>query len=317
MNIVILDGYTLNPGDLSWDELKSIGSCHIHDRTPPTEVVARASNAEIVLTNKTVLTREHLAQLPKLKYIGVLATGTNVVDLAAARDRGISVTNVPAYATDAVAQHTFGLLLELVSHIGRQSDSVRRGNWARSKDWCYWDEPLGELAGLTFGLIGFGNVGRAVARIALAFRMNVIVHSRRPSNAAAAEIRFVDRETLFREADVVSLHCPLTDETRNLINAPRLASMKRTALLINTSRGPLIDEPALAEALNAGGIAGAGLDVLSVEPPPSDHPLIAARNCVITPHVAWAARGVRIRLMREAVANLRAFLNGSPRNVVN
>ena len=316
MNIVILDGYTLNPGDLSWDEFKSIGSCQIHDRTPPTEVVARASNAEIVLTNKTVLTREHLAQLPKLKYVGVLATGTNIVDLAAARDRGISVTNVPAYATDAVAQHTFGLLLELVSHIGRQSDSVRRGDWARSKDWCYWDEPLGELAGLTFGSIGFGNVGRAAARIALAFRMNVIVHARRPSNAAA-EIRFVDQETLFREADVVSLHCPLTDETRNLINAPRLASMKRTALLINTSRGPLIDEPALAEALNAGRIAGAGLDVLSAEPPPSDHPLIAARNCLITPHVAWAARGVRIRLMREAVANIRGFLDGSPRNVVN
>ena len=317
MNIVVLDGYTLNPGDLSWDELESIGSCQIHDRISPTEVVARASNAEIILTNKTVLTREHIAQLPKLKYIGVLATGTNVVDLTAARDRGIPVTNVPAYGTDAVAQHTFALLLELASRVGRQSDSVRRGDWARSKDFCYWSEPIEGLAGLTFGIIGLGNIGHAVARIALGFRMNVIVHVRRPQTGVGTEIRFVDLDTLFREADVVSLHCPLTDETRNMINAQRLASMKPTALLINTARGPLVDERALTEALNAGRIAGAGLDVLSIEPPPADHALISAKNCIVTPHVAWGARSARARLMREAVENIRAFLNQSPRNVVN
>ena len=317
MTIVVLDGHTLNPGDLRWDELQALGGCDVYERTPPPEVLARARNAEIVLTNKTVLGREQIESLPALKYIGVLATGTNVVDLAAARERNIPVTNVPSYATSSVAQLTFALLLELTLHAGRHSESVRNGGWSRSQDFCYWEEPLVELAGLTMGLIGFGSIGQAVARIALAHEMNVLACVRRPRADGQAGVRFADLETVFRQSDVVSLHCPLTPDTRHLINARRLSWMKPTSFLINTGRGPLVDEPALADALNSGRIAGAGLDVLSVEPPPPDNPLLQAKNCVITPHFGWATRAARVRLMKVAVENVRAFLNGKPQNVVN
>lgn len=316
MNIVVLDGFTLNPGDLSWDELKALGYCEIHDRTPPAEIRRRAADAEIILTNKTVLTRADLERLPKLKYIGVLATGTNVVDLAVARERGIPVTNVPAYGTKSVAQATFALLLELAHHTGHHAETVRDGQWTNCVDWCYWDFPLVELDGLTMGIVGFGRIGRAVAELAHAFGMNVLAHNPTAKDAPPF-VLFVPLETLFRESDVVSLHCPLTPQTKNLVNAQRLATMKPTAFLLNTSRGPLVDEHALADALNEGEIAGAGLDVLSTEPPPADHPLLRAKNCIITPHNAWATRAARARLMRITVENVRAFLAGKPQNVVN
>lgn len=315
MTIVVLDGYTLNPGDLSWEDLKSLGACEIHDRTPPAEVVRRASAAEILLTNKTPVTREHISHLPKLRYIGVLATGTNIVDLAAARERNIPVTNVPGYGARSVAQMTLALLLELTQHVGLHSQSVREGKWTRSPDWCYWEKPLIELDGLTIGIVGFGNIGRAVSELAGAFGMKVLAFNPKPKPAPTF-VRFVPLETLFRESDIISLHCPLTPETRNLVNADRLAWMKPTAFLINTSRGPLVDEAALGEALNSGRIAGAGLDVLSVEPPPETNPLLHAKNCIVTPHIAWAARAARERLMKTAVENIRAFLAGKPQNVV-
>lgn len=316
MRIVVLDGFTLNPGDLSWNELKSIGECEIYDRSPPDDVVPRAGDAEIVLTNKTVLTRDQIQNLPKLKYIGVLATGYNVVDVAAARERNIPVTNVPTYGTRSVAQHTFALLLELTQHVGHHARTVRDGRWTKSPDFCYWDHPLVELHNLTLGIVGFGRIGTAVGEIASAFGMKVLA-SRATRQSSPSAIQFVDLETLFRQSDVVSLHCPLTPQTRNLVNQERLAMMKPSAFLLNTSRGPLIDEPALVEALNSGRIAGAALDVLSVEPPTADNPLLRAKNCLITPHIAWATRAARSRLMQIAVANVRAFLDGRPENVVN
>jgi len=315
MKIVILDGYTLNPGDLSWAGLETLGGCTVHDRTAPEQIVARAREAEIVLTNKTPLTAETLAALPKLKYIGVLATGYNVVDVAAARERGVPVTNIPTYGTRSVAQMTFALLLELVLHVGHHAETVRNGRWARCPDFCYWDHPLVELEGLTMGLIGYGRIGQATADVARAFGMKVMAYD--PLADAAAHPELTDLETLLRTSDVVSLHCPLTPDNRALINAERLAVMKPTAFLINTARGPLVDEPALAAALNADRIAGAALDVLAVEPPLPDNPLLQAKNCLITPHIAWATRAARSRLMATAVANVRAFLAGKPENVVN
>ena len=316
MKIVVLDGFTLNPGDLSWDELETLGECEIHDRTPANEVVKRATGAAIVLTNKTPVTGESISALPELKYIGVLATGYNIVDVAAARRRNIPVCNVPAYGTKSVAQHTFALLLELTQHAGHHGGTVRDGRWSKSPDWCYWDYPLIELDGMTIGIVGYGRIGRAVGELALAFGMKVLATSASPKQAPRG-VTFVDLETLFQQSDVVSLHCPLTPQTKNLVNASRLGLMKPAAFLINTSRGPLIDEPALAEALNTGRIAGAGLDVLSVEPPQADNPLLGAKNCLITPHLAWATRAARSRLMRAVVANVRAFLAGKPENVVN
>jgi glycerate dehydrogenase len=316
VNIVILDGYTLNPGDLGWDELKALGPCAIYDRTPPAEVLSRAAEAEIVLTNKTVLDRPILQGLPKLRYIGVLATGTNVVDLAAARERGIPVTNVPAYGTKSVAQTTMALLLELTQRVGEHSAGVRAGRWSGNIEWCYWDHPLVELDGLVMGIVGFGRIGRAVAQLAFAFGMRVLTSMPRPQPLPSG-VRAVDLETLFRESDVVSLHCPLTPQTRQFVNAERLSWMKPTAFLLNTSRGPLIDEAALAEALNSGRLAGAGADVLSTEPPSPDNPLLKARNCFITPHLAWGTRAARLRLMKIAVENVRSFLQGKPQNVVN
>ena len=316
MNIIVLDGYTLNPGDLSWDELKALGPCEIHDRLEPAQVPRFAANGEILLTNKTALSREHLRQLPRLKYIGVLATGTNIVDLTAARELGVPVTNVPAYSTRSVAQTAMALLLELTHNVGHHSRTVHEGRWTQSRDFCYWDRPLIELEGLTMGIIGFGRIGRALGEIASALGMRLLVCN--PSTRTLPPLaRQVGLEALLRESDVVSLHCPLTPETTKLVNAERLAWMKPTAFLLNTSRGPLVDEPALAEALNAGRLAGAGLDVLSVEPPPPDNPLLKATNCYITPHFAWATGAARARLMQTAIANIRAFLEGHPQNVVN
>lgn len=316
MNFVVLDGYTLNPGDLAWDELKALGPGAIYDRTSPDELLTRAAHAEILLTNKVELTGRHFAQLPALKYIGILATGTNIVDLAAARERGIAVTNVPAYSTASVAQTTFALLLELTQHVGHHATTVRNGAWSRNADWCYWERPLLELAGLTLGIVGLGRIGTAVARLADAFEMVVLAHNPK-THSAPAYIRWVELEELFRESDVVSLHCPLTPQNRHMVNRERLSWMKPGAFLLNTSRGQLIDEAALAEALNKGRLAGAGLDVLSTEPPPWNNPLLTARNCIITPHLAWATRASRARLLQVAIANIRAFLAGTPQNVVN
>ncbi len=317
MNIVVLDGYTLNPGDLTWDALRALGGCHIYDRTPPAEVLARAAGADIVLTNKTVLSRDIIHALPRMRYIGVLATGFNVVDIAAARERGIPVCNVPDYGTRSVAQHTIALLLELTQRCGLHASDVAAGGWARCPDFCYWESPLVELDGLTLGIVGFGRIGRAVAELGRAFGMNVLVDNHRVPADAPSWVTFVPMDELFRRSDVLSLHCPLTPHTKHLVNAERLALMKPSAFLLNTSRGPLIDEAALAGALNASRIAGAALDVLSVEPPPANHPLFGVRNCLITPHIAWASRAARSRLLHTAVENIRAFISGSPRNVVN
>ena len=316
MNIVVLDGFTLNPGDLSWDALRALGPCEVFDRTPPDQVETRAANAAVVLTNKTVLTAASLLRLPALKYIGVLATGTNVVDLAAARARGIPVTSVPAYSTRSVAQTTFALLLELTHHVGHHAQSVRDGRWSNCADFCFWDTPLLELDGLTLGLVGCGRIGRAVAELAPAFGLQVIAHSPSRQNAPPF-VRWAGLDEVFRQSDVLSLHCPLTPQTRHLVNAERLRLMKPTAFLLNTRRGPLVDESALADALNAGSLAGAGLDVLSAEPPPATNPLLQAKNCLITPHYAWATKAARARLLRLAVENVRAFLAGQPTNVVN
>lgn len=309
MKIVVLDGYTLNPGDLSWDALRELGACEIYDRSGPHEIVPRSASAEIVLTNKVALNRDYLMAVPTLKYIGVTATGYNIVDVPAARECGVMVTNVPTYGTQSVAQMTFALLLELTQHVGHHAQTVRDGRWTRSPDFCYWDHPLIELDGLTIGIVGFGRIGQAVGKLAQAFGMKVLAHSRKQSGA--------DLEKLFRQSDVISLHCPLTPETKHLVNAERLAWMKPTAFLLNTSRGPLIDENALAKALNDGRIAGAGLDVLAIEPPAADNPLLRAKNCFVTPHIAWATRAARSRLMDAAVENVRAFLVGKPKNVVS
>jgi glycerate dehydrogenase len=317
MKIVVLDGYTLNPGDLDWETLQRLGECRIHDRSPSAEVLARAQNTPILLTNKVVLDKHLIHALPELKYIGVLATGTNVVDLPAAREKGIVVTNVPSYGTYSVAQATFALLLEITQSVGRHSQSVRDGNWSRAPDWCYWETPLIELRGLTLGIIGLGRIGHTVAQLGQAFGMKVLANRHGPDSSSPDGVHLMDTETVFRESDVLSLHCPLTAETENLVNKERLALMKPTAILLNTSRGGLVDEQALAHALNNGKLAAAGLDVLRKEPPAPDHPLINARNCFVTPHVAWATHAARKRLLNIAGENVRAFINGHPINVVD
>jgi glycerate dehydrogenase len=314
--IVILDGYTLNPGDLDWSPIEALGKLEVFDRTPPDQILARASQADIVLTNKTPLKRDAIESLQALKFIGVLATGYNVVDIAAAKERGIPVSNVPGYGTPSVAQHVFALLLELTQRTGLHSDGVHAGDWARSVDWCYWRMPLVELSGLTMGIVGYGAIGKAVGRIAQAFGMKVLAATRRPRDDEDG-VQFTGVDEIFRGADVVSLHCPLTPETQGMVNAARLATMKQTAFLINTGRGPLVVEKDLADALREGRIAGAALDVLSTEPPAEDNPLIEAPQCLITPHIAWAARASRQRLMDAVAENVRAFLAGTPVNVVN
>jgi len=316
MKIVVLDGYTANPGDLDWSPLATFGELTVHDRTPAALTLQRAAGAQVLLTNKVLLGATEQAVLPELRYIGVLATGYNVVDVAAARAHGIVVTNVPAYSTPSVAQHVFALLLELTRGTGRHAGLVREGRWSSSPDFAFWATPQVELAGLIFGIVGFGAIGQAVARIALAFGMRVLVHTRTPNPAGWPELEFVGLDELIAQADVVSLHCPLTEETRGMASASRLAAMKPTAYLLNTGRGPLVDEAALAAALHAGTIAGAGLDVLAQEPPSADNPLLAAPNCVITPHLAWATRAARSRLLDTAIANVRAFVEGNPQNRV-
>ena len=316
MKIVVLDGFTLNPGDLSWDELRVLGECEIHERSTPSEVVRRLQNAEATLTNKVPITGEMMDGLPGLECIGVTATGFNIVDVKRAKERGIVVTNVPAYGTDSVAQATIALLLELTNRVGHHAQSVREGRWSRCPDFSFWDYPLIELAGLTMGIVGYGRIGRRVGQIAEAFGMRVIA-TRHQSKPIDGGVRVVDLETLLRESDVVSLHCPLTRETNGLINSERIRMMKPGAFLLNTSRGPLVVEKDLAEALHARRIGGAGLDVLTIEPPVEGSLLFNAPNCYITPHQAWATRAARQRLMAVAVANLRAFKEGKPQNVVS
>lgn len=312
MKIVILDGYGLNPGDLNWHAFEQLGEVTVYDYTPPEDAAARMAGAEAVITNKTVLTRSLIESCPTLRYIGILATGFNVVDLQAAAERGIPVTNVPAYSTQAVAQHVFALLLEVTNHVGRHNAAVQDGRWQRNRDFCFWDAPLMELQGKTMGIVGWGQIGQATAAIARAFGMRVIVaskHSREPF--------VVSMDTLLHEADVLSLHCPLTQENAGLINAQTIGQMKQGAILINTARGGLVDEGALREALVSGKLAGAAMDVLGAEPPRTGSPLIGLDNCIITPHIAWASLEARGRLMTIAAENLAAYQRGERKNVVN
>jgi glycerate dehydrogenase len=315
MRIVILDGHTLNPGDLSWEPIQALGDCKIYPRSSPAESMERARGAEVLFTNKALVSKQLIHSVPELRYIGVMATGYNIVDVEAARARGVVVSNVPAYGTSAVAQMVFALLLELTQRTGHHSETVREGRWSRSADFCYWDYPLVNLSGKTIGIVGYGRIGQAVGKIAEAFGMKVIISQR--GTRTYPGVKSVSLDDLFVEADVVSLHCPLTADNRGLVNKDQLARMKPSALLINTSRGPLIDESALANALNEEQIAGAGLDVLSIEPPPLDNPLLKAANCIITPHIAWATRESRERLMQILIENLKAFLGGKPQNVVS
>ena len=311
MKIVVLDGHTENPGDLSWAELEKLGNVTVYDFSEPAEACARMINAEIVLTNKTVITREMIESHPHLRMIGVLATGFNVVDTVAAAERHIPVCNVPSYATDAVAQYTFALLLELCHRVGAHNQAVQEGRWTQGREFCFWDYPQIELSGKTMGLIGYGRIGKAVERIARAFDMTVL-HTT-PSGREGS----VSLDEVLRQSDVISLHCPLTKENRHLISHETIAKMKPGVLLINTGRGPLVDEAALREALLNGHVAGAAMDVTEQEPIPADSPLLGLDNCLITPHIAWAAKEARQRLMNTVVENVRAFLQGSPVNVVN
>ena len=317
LKIVVLDGYTLNPGDLSWKDLEALGTVKIYDRTRLGEVVERATGAQVVLTNKTVLDGEALSQLPDLKYIGVLATGYNVVNLEAARRQGITVTNIPAYSTDSVAQMVFAHLLNITQRVGHYAEEVASGHWTKQADFSYWNTPLVELAGKTLGVIGLGHTGMATARIALAFGMQVLAYTSKSAAELPAGIRKADSlEQVFSDSNVVSLHCPLTETTKNLVNMERLKLMKREAVLINTGRGGLVNETDLAEALEKGLLAAAGVDVLSSEPPVPGHPLVGVKNCFITPHIAWATLEARQRLMGQAVRNIEAFLSGQPINTV-
>lgn len=314
MKIVVLDGYCLNPGDLSWEKLKLLGEVTIYDRTPANLTIERAKNADALLTNKTILNAENMAQMPNLKYIGVLATGYNVVELNYTNKHKIVVTNIPAYSTSSVAQMVFAHILNITNSVNFHSQIVHNGEWTRSIDFCFWRKPQIELAGKTIGLVGLGNTGMATARIALAFGMKVIAVTSKKE--LSNDIKSVSYNELWQQSDIISLHCPLCADTKQIINADSLNQMKPTAILINTGRGPLIDEQALANALNTGKIAAAAVDVLSTEPPKADNPLLTARNCFITPHIAWATAEARQRLMNIAVGNLQSFINGNAVNVV-
>ncbi|OJV21223.1 MAG: glycerate dehydrogenase [Dyadobacter sp. 50-39] len=315
MNIVILDGYTLNPGDQDWAPIEKLGHVTIYDRSAREEIVERAGEAEVLLVNKVVLSGETLAQIPNVKYIGVMATGFNNIDIEAAGKQGITVTNVKAYGPASVAQQTFALLLAIVNRVETHSQSVFAGEWAASADFCYWKTPLTELTGKTMGLIGLGDIGSQVAKIAAAFGMKVIAYRKHPVPTEGVDM--VPLDQIFGQSDVISLHCPLTEETREIINRDSLSRMKTGAIVLNTGRGPLIHEQDLAHALRNGTIAAAGLDVLSVEPPKADNPLLSAPNCVITPHVAWATFEARQRLLQMVADNLEGFQSGNPRNVVS
>jgi glycerate dehydrogenase len=318
MKLVVLDGYTLNPGDLNWEGMEKFGNLEVYERTAESLIVERCKGAEIIFTNKTPLRESVLSQLPDLKYIGVLATGYNVVDVDYAKTRGIAVANIPGYGTASVVQMTFALLLELCQHVQSHSDSVMQGDWASSPDFCYWNYPLIELEGKSIGIIGFGSIGQKVADIATAFGMNIIGFSRtRSDQSHRKNFKWAELNDLLKESDVVSVHCPLFPETQGIINKDSLRLMKRTAFFLNTSRGPLMVDQDLADALNEGIIAGAGIDVLSVEPPSANNPLFKAKNCLITPHIAWATKEARSRLMGIAENNLSSFLNQKPINIVN
>ena len=314
MKIVVLDGYCLNPGDLSWEAMGSLGDLQVYDRTFPSELLERAEGAEVLITNKTLISDKDMDALPELKYIGVLATGYNVVDVEAAKQKGIVVTNIPAYSTRSVAQMVFAHILNITQRVEHYACLNRQGKWSDSADFSYWDTELIELDGKWMGIVGFGNIGQATARIALAFGMKVAVFTSKPQSDLPEGIIKMDLDQLFSTCDVVSLHCPLTPSTKEMVNAKRLNLMKPNAILINTGRGPLVNEQDLADALNEGRIMAAGIDVLSIEPPDPSNPLLSARNCFITPHIAWATKEARTRLMQIAVSNLKEFLNG---NVVN
>jgi len=320
MKIVVLDGYTLNPGDLDWDGLRQYGELTVHDRTgfAPDNVIKTIGDADIVFTNKTPLPKSVLEKSPSVKYIGVLATGYNIVDTLAAKELGIIVTNIPTYGTSAVAQFTFALLLELCHHAGSHSEAVKNGDWTKSADFCFWNYPLIELAGKNMGLIGFGRIGQATAKIAQAFGLNVLAFdSYQNPTLVSNTCRYVSLDELLKNSEIISLHCPLSDSTKGIINKNTISKMKDGVMIINTSRGPLVDEQDLCDALNSGKVAGAAVDVVSAEPIAATNPLLKAKNCIITPHIAWAPKESRTRLMKIAVENLAAFAAGKPVNIVN
>jgi glycerate dehydrogenase len=320
MKIVVLDGFTLNPGDLSWDGIKQFGDVVLHDRTDFAigNVIATIGDADVVFTNKTPLPKDVLAKVPSVKYIGVLATGYNVVDTVAAKELGITVSNIPTYGTTAVAQFTFALLLELCHHVGAHSEAVQNGDWTACPDFCFWNYPLIELAGKNIGIIGFGRIGQAAGKIAQAFGLNILAYDEYQNPALVTDsCKYVTLDELLAQSDIISLHCPLFESTQGIINKDNIAKMKDGVLIINTSRGPLVVEADLRDALNSGKVGGAALDVVSSEPIAASNPLLEAKNCIITPHIAWAPKESRSRLMNIAVDNLAAFINGSPVNVVN
>jgi glycerate dehydrogenase len=320
MKIVVLDGYTLNPGDLSWEGLDNFGDLTVYDRTEKetSEIIRAIGTAKAIFTNKTPLPKEVLEQVPSVKYIGVLATGYNVVDTVTAKNLGITVTNIPTYGTTAVAQFAFALILELCHHVGDHTRSVQNGEWSKCPDFCFWNTPLIELAGKTLGIIGFGRIGQATAKIAMAFGMKVLYNDvNKISELNGENCQYADQDDLFAKSDILSLHCPLFDSTKGIINKHNISKMKDGAMIINTSRGALVVEKDLTEALNSGKLGGAALDVVSTEPIEMDNELFKAKNCLITPHIAWAPKESRSRLMNTAVENLNAFLNGNPQNVVN
>lgn len=323
MKIVVLDGYTLNPGDITWEGLEKLGEVTVYDRTAYTLegidlIVERAKDAEAVFINKTPLSREVLDKLPNLRFIGVLATGYNIVDVAAASEKGITVTNIPTYGTDSVGQMAIALLLEMCHHVGAHGDSVMRGEWANNVDWCYWNYPLIELSGKTMGIIGYGRIGQSTGRIAQALGMKVLAFDSYQNKDLVSEtMEYIDLDALFEKSDVIVLHCPLFESTKGIINKNTIAKMKDGVMIVNNSRGPLVIEEDLAEALNSGKVAGAALDVVSSEPIKADNPLLKAKNCIITPHISWAPKESRQRLMDIAVDNLEKFLAGAPVNIVN
>lgn len=318
MKIVNLDGYTTNPGDLSWDGIKRFGDYTVYDRTPADKVIERAKGAHILIINKTVVTKEILDALsPELEYIGLQSTGYNVVDCEHARKLGVTVCNIPSYSTNAVAQLVFAFILQITNEVTLHADAVRNGEWCRCEDFCFWKKPLTELAGKTIGIIGFGAIGQKVAQISRAFDMKILAYNPRPKSAGNLDVAFTDMDTLLKKSDIITCHCPLTSETKGLINAENIAKMKNSAIFINTSRGPVVDEQALADALNSSKIRAAGLDVLETEPARTDNPLLTAKNCYITPHIAWAALETRARLLKILEENLEAYISGKPQNVVN
>lgn len=319
MKIVNLDGFTTNPGDLSWDGIKKLGDYTVYDRTSPEQIIERAKGAEILIVNKTIVTRQILDELaPELKYIGLQSTGYNVVDCEYAKQLGITVCNIPSYSTNAVAQLVFSFILQITNEVTIHSDAVKSGEWCACPDFCFWKKPLTELAEKTIGIIGFGAIGRKVAAIAEAFDMNVLAYSPSPKDKGELKtIKFVSLEEVLENSDIVTCHCPLNTHTQGLINKENISKMKKTAIFINTSRGPVVDEQALADALNNGDILAAGLDVLKTEPANKDNPLLTAKNCYITPHIAWAAKETRARLLKILEENIIAYLEGHPQNVVN